>query len=270
MTTNNSLNRRSDKFTITPSGTGAGNTGEIRFKELIANGDNHVAFKAPDSLTGDQTYTLPTAYPGSNGLVLASQTDGTLSWASSGGGGGGGDGYEFITTVSSGGLVTSIDVTGDWSAYKHLKVVIEDMYLNPTGSGSLANMRFSTNEGSTWASASGSYAWAVQVVPHALNPSPNYIGNDGSGGASQSVRWKTTLSTSASFPFAGIMTVQHNLPSSGRVSATMVSSTQRFATSGTIETSGCTFLSSNVISGIQFFSASRDINGTIHLYGFTG
>jgi hypothetical protein len=270
MTTNNSLNRRSDKFTITPSGTGAGETGELRFKELEANGENHVSFKAPDDLSVDQTYTLPTGYPASNGQVLASQTDGTLSWASSGGGGGGGDGsYELIDTVTTSGLVTSIDFTGDWSDYKYLKVVMEDFHLAASGSGSNGFMRFSTDEGSTWVSATGAYAWSYVRIPHTGSPSPIYSGNDGSGSSSQFYHWKASLTTNASFPFAGIMTIQHNLPSSGRVNATMVADSHRLATTGESVTSGGTFLSSNFINGIRVYG-SRDIAGTVHLYGFKG
>ena len=59
----------------------------IRWLELPANGINFVGFKAPDSLTADTTYTLPTAYPAANGYVLSSTTAGTLSWTAAAGGG---------------------------------------------------------------------------------------------------------------------------------------------------------------------------------------
>lgn len=86
MTTNNSINRRTDLLNVSPSGTGAGETGEVRFQELAANGTNYVALKAADS-TATQTYTLPDAYPASNGQVLSAQTDGTMSWAAAAEGG---------------------------------------------------------------------------------------------------------------------------------------------------------------------------------------
>ena len=86
MTTNNSINRRTDLLNVSPSGTGAGETGEVRFQELAANGTNYVALKAADS-TATQTYTLPDAYPASNGQVLSAQTDGTMSWAAAATGG---------------------------------------------------------------------------------------------------------------------------------------------------------------------------------------
>lgn len=40
-------------------GVGAGNTGEIRFYELAANGVNYTGIKAPDSITTSKTITLP-------------------------------------------------------------------------------------------------------------------------------------------------------------------------------------------------------------------
>lgn len=86
MTTNNSINRRTDLLNVSPSGTGAGETGEVRFQELAANGTDYVALKAADS-TATQTYTLPDAYPASNGQVLSAQTDGTMSWAAAATGG---------------------------------------------------------------------------------------------------------------------------------------------------------------------------------------
>jgi hypothetical protein len=46
-------------FTASPYGTGAGQTGEMRFKELAANGVHHVGLKAPDALASDLIFTLP-------------------------------------------------------------------------------------------------------------------------------------------------------------------------------------------------------------------
>lgn len=64
---------------LRPYGAGAGQTGEVRFYELTANGTNYVAFKAPDNKVGDNTYTLPTG-DGSAGFVLSTNGSGTLSW----------------------------------------------------------------------------------------------------------------------------------------------------------------------------------------------
>jgi len=64
--------------------TFTGDNSEIRFSELGINGTNYVGFKAPDSLVGNNIYTLPTTYPSSSGLALVSDTNGVLSWAQAG------------------------------------------------------------------------------------------------------------------------------------------------------------------------------------------
>ena len=64
---------------ISPHGTSAGNTGEIRLLELAANGTNYVGFKSPDVIVANTIYTLPNAYPSGN-RVLQSTNAGVLSW----------------------------------------------------------------------------------------------------------------------------------------------------------------------------------------------
>lgn len=46
---------------LKPFGAAAGNTTELRFLELAANGTNYVGFKASDSLAGNVIWVLPTA-----------------------------------------------------------------------------------------------------------------------------------------------------------------------------------------------------------------
>ncbi|MFN8370642.1 MAG: hypothetical protein U0T83_08475 [Bacteriovoracaceae bacterium] len=62
---------------LNPYNTGAGQTGEIRFYELAANGTNYVGIKSPDSLTANYTMTLPTT-PGTPGQVLSATGSGVL------------------------------------------------------------------------------------------------------------------------------------------------------------------------------------------------
>lgn len=73
-------------FQIDPFGTGGGQTGEFRLLELAASGTNYVGLKAPDALSGNQIWVLPTN-DGSNGQNLVTDGSGNLSWSSSGGGG---------------------------------------------------------------------------------------------------------------------------------------------------------------------------------------
>ena len=70
---------------IDPFGASAGNAGEVRFLELLANGANYVGFQAPDLITGDVVWTLPNA-DGTNGQALVTDGSGALAWANAGGG----------------------------------------------------------------------------------------------------------------------------------------------------------------------------------------
>lgn len=54
---------------------------------VFPNGTNYVAFRAPNSIATDVTWTLPNA-DGTNGQVLQTNGTGTLSWATVSGGGG--------------------------------------------------------------------------------------------------------------------------------------------------------------------------------------
>jgi cell fate (sporulation/competence/biofilm development) regulator YmcA (YheA/YmcA/DUF963 family) len=71
---------------INPYGTDTGNTGEIRFLELAANGTNYVGFKAPDNINNNVIWTLPNS-DGTNGQVLTTNGSGKLSWTTISGGG---------------------------------------------------------------------------------------------------------------------------------------------------------------------------------------
>ncbi|MCS7000680.1 MAG: tail fiber domain-containing protein [Candidatus Kapabacteria bacterium] len=66
---------------VGPYGTNAGETGEIRFLELAANGTNYVGFKAPDAIGSNVIWRLPAA-DGSSGQFLTTDGSGNLSWAS--------------------------------------------------------------------------------------------------------------------------------------------------------------------------------------------
>ncbi len=62
-----------DAITLNPYGTSAGNTAELRFMDLAAGGSYYVGFKAPDTLSANAIWTLPTS-DGTTGQVL--KTDG--------------------------------------------------------------------------------------------------------------------------------------------------------------------------------------------------
>lgn len=68
---------------LKPYGVAAGNSGEIRFDELAANGTNYVGFKAPDAVASNKIWTLPEQEGGAN-HVLTTNGSGSLSWSTNG------------------------------------------------------------------------------------------------------------------------------------------------------------------------------------------
>jgi hypothetical protein len=71
--------RSQNALELLPYSSLAGNTSELRFDELAANGTNFVGFKAPDTLAGDVIWTLPNVM-GTSGQVLSAGASGVLSW----------------------------------------------------------------------------------------------------------------------------------------------------------------------------------------------
>ena len=67
---------------VTVNGTAIdlANQGLLKFYELTANGTNYVALRAPASLAGNTTYTLP-SIDGSSGQFLTTNGTGALSWS---------------------------------------------------------------------------------------------------------------------------------------------------------------------------------------------
>ncbi|MEA9355930.1 tail fiber domain-containing protein [Bacteriovorax sp. PP10] len=67
--------------TIDPFGTTAGNTGEVRFKELAAGGTDYVALKAPNAVASNIVFVLPSVV-GASGDVLTTNgaNPAVLSW----------------------------------------------------------------------------------------------------------------------------------------------------------------------------------------------
>jgi hypothetical protein len=67
-------------LTLGGHGSGAGQTGELRFLERDGLESSYVGFKAADAITSNQIWTLPAA-DGSAGQLLSTSGSGVLSWA---------------------------------------------------------------------------------------------------------------------------------------------------------------------------------------------
>jgi hypothetical protein len=61
---------------LNPYGTSTGQTNEIRFLELAANGTNYVGFKAGDSVAANVVWTLPTSKSAGSDIFLANNFGG--------------------------------------------------------------------------------------------------------------------------------------------------------------------------------------------------
>ncbi len=134
-------------FEITPIGTGVGETGEMRYQELAANGTNYVTFKAPDSLTADLAFVLPST-DGTSGNVLTTNGTGTLSWSAPAGGAALPPG-----NAGQNGYITS----GDWTIFNNKQDAIgntSDILVNSALSDSQFGFTldpYGTNAGETGA-----------------------------------------------------------------------------------------------------------------------
>ncbi|HNV99289.1 MAG TPA: tail fiber domain-containing protein [Chitinophagales bacterium] len=100
---------------INPFGIASGNTGGLRFMELVANGTNFVGFKAPDNITSNKTWTLPNT-DGTSGQYLKTDGAGNLSWGS-----------DLNTTYSAG---IGINITGT-----SIQNTAPDQVISLTGTG---------------------------------------------------------------------------------------------------------------------------------------
>ncbi|MDQ7779725.1 MAG: hypothetical protein RDV41_08435, partial [Planctomycetota bacterium] len=89
---------------LSPYGTNPGETGEVRFRELVASGANYVGLKAPDLINADLTWVLPAA-DGTNGQVLSTNGTGTLAWTSNPVGGAP-SGAQYVTLALDGTLTS--------------------------------------------------------------------------------------------------------------------------------------------------------------------
>ena len=76
---------------LSPTGTSAGDTLPLRFRELAANGSATIRMRSPDSINSENTWVLPPDIGTANQvLTVASVASGemTLDWADASGGGG--------------------------------------------------------------------------------------------------------------------------------------------------------------------------------------
>ena len=86
--------------------------GELRFKEIPTNGTNHVSLKAPDSMSADANFVLPSA-DGTSGQVMKTDGSGNLFFADAGGG-------TTLTQVYSQSFLDNIGTTKHYLPFKDI------------------------------------------------------------------------------------------------------------------------------------------------------
>lgn len=132
---------------INPYGSSTGNTGEVRFQELAANGVNYVGLKAPDSLPSNRIWTLPSA-DGAAGQVLRTDGAGILGWSTPAAG--------TITGVSAGTGLTGGGSSGSVTLNANIGTGAVQVaagnhshdatYLNVSGDEMAGDLRMNNNE----------------------------------------------------------------------------------------------------------------------------
>ena len=158
-----------NNFSVLPTGTGAGNTGQVRWYELAANGTNYTAFKAADAMAANVVYTLPSA-DGSSGNMLTTNGSGTLNWTSTvtgssisasgnltvNGNSALGDANTDVTSLKGSLRVYDTDAT-NYTDIKGPDGTVQSGNLNfilPTNAGSSNNMLITDGSGNlSWSSA---------------------------------------------------------------------------------------------------------------------
>jgi|GEM_PF-4383318 hypothetical protein len=144
-----------------PLGTSVGDTGQLIFKELTANGSDYVGFKAPDSIGSSQVWTLPNS-DGNLNSFLTSDGAGNLSWGSSTIGS-----TAFLSEIN---IISTPDTAQTWSNMPAAetefdKNIYTEKYANLTNytqfrlvatqvivgfADAYLRVQYSTDDGSTW------------------------------------------------------------------------------------------------------------------------
>ena len=109
-------------------GAAAGETNELLFRELNATGENYVGFKAPDAISADVVWTLPSA-DGTSNQALTTNGSKILSWTS-------------VLTPSTGWATDGNDISASSGA---LGVAPTGSWLGTKSSSTAKDLRIATN-----------------------------------------------------------------------------------------------------------------------------
>ena len=230
---------------VQPYGASAGQTGEVRFKELAANGGNYTALKAADSIAANLYITLPNA-AGSNGNVLQTNGSGVTSFV---------DASSVVTgALSLVSINASSNITGSRftsNAAGSLAIGGGQVYLNGASSNRIDFSSQGTGDPAFNAPTAG-----TKVV---LYPAAGASATDYALGISPATLWQSIPSTDAAmmFKWFGGTTVLAALSGSGN----MEISGDLAVNGGDITTSAGTFnIANTTATTVNLGGAAGTIN----------
>lgn len=196
----------SSGLTLNPFGVAAGNTTEVRFAELVANGSHYIGFKAPDILAGNVIWVLPDA-DGNPGDILTTDGSNNLSWSTSGACVGCVvNSSKFNVDAPTGNITEINDVATSFPALQGASgdVLTNDgagnLTWSPVGAGSAALSSVSAATGNaTIANGNNNinWNWSLSGVTNAFNISEN-VASTGTG----YLQRIATIATSTAKPFS--------------------------------------------------------------------
>lgn len=136
---------------LSPHGTSGGNTLEMRFLELAANGVHYTGFKSADALAGNVIWTLPDADATTTNQVLSSDASGVLSWEDNGG--------IVLLSSATASASSSIDFTSNIdTTYDHYMIIIDKAVA--TATDRILYMRTDSDGGASFDSSAGDYNYS--------------------------------------------------------------------------------------------------------------
>ena len=184
--TNNLVTQTDLTTSLASKATGAAATssvgGDLKLYEATDNGTNYVSFKAPNTLAGNVTWSLP-AVDGSSGQVLSTNGSGTLGWVTAASPSAAGSNTQ-IQYNNSGGFGASSNLTWDaandrmavnglirvgvvspGSGYTLTSAASQTVFISPTGSNSTGTGTYAN----PWATISHAVGQLARFVPKGNN-----------------------------------------------------------------------------------------------------
>ena len=228
---------------------------EIRIPEATTNGANYVGFKAPDSLSADKVWTLPSA-DGTSGQVLQTNGSGVLSFSSVS------QSFVYLGATGSQSNVSSVNLNGYFTSdYNVYKIFVDGMYKSGASDGEWFRLRVNTT--GSYTTQTTSYNGALLRIRGNLSPpDAQYDGNN-------TTYWQyALLSTSSTSKTSLEITIYNPLQSSEYHTMTSHAISFNGAGNQNMSVFGGYWGSTTAITGLNFSCSQDNIYvNNIRIYG---